>query len=955
MTSVITTEAVVALSQCPRKAHLLLDSPDQGSVHPYHAILERHAEKTRERYLIQLTQAHPEALPYNPTRLSNGKPFLTQANLQSGNLRAFADVLVRTSAPSAVRKRTYEPVLVVGTYGVTADQKLALAFTGYVLGQMSKGAPPVGVLVTRDGQSHRIRLVDHYSRVAALLGKLGSWAASTAQEPPPVVLNPHCPECPFREACTAKAEAADHLSLLDRMTPRLIARYQKKGIFTTYQLSCLFKPQRRRKSRSGTAASFNIELQALALRTGKTYVQSARTPQRAPTELFLDIEGIPDEQFYYLVGLLVCEGDNLTHHSFWANSRAEEATVWQQLQAQLDRFPSAPIYHYGSYEARAISHLGQRYGSDVACYRNRLVNVTDLIYGRVYFPVRSNSLKAIGKHLGVSWSEPQASGLQSLVWRHQWEDVGQQEYRTRLIDYNREDCQALYRLLDELARILECAGSNSRIDFAKRPGPHATQAISHVHAEFETILQFAHADCPKDRFTLGEEEGQHGEERRGPGAPVGHQGYKRLLPSKPFRIVPVPPRSECPKHPGERLVASDQTVERFVIDLRFTKAGCRKTVTKYVGRKAKCPQQGRLYSPPDIDRPGGRLFGHNFQAWNVYQRIVLRLPYRVIEVVTEELFGERASEATIINFIRYLAEYYEETEHLSLKRMLESPFLHADETRINIQGTEQYVWVFTDARHVVLRLSETREAALVREVLDGYQGVLVSDFYPAYDGVPCRQQKCWVHLIRDLNEDLCKHPFDREYEMFVVEVRNLFVPIVAAIRRYGLKRRHLGKFRAAVDRFYDRWIESRDYESEVTRTYHKRLDRYRISLFRFLEEDGIPWNNNAAERAIRHLAIQRKISGTFFKSLAPQYLLLLGIAQTCRFQEKPFLKFLLSEQLDVDAFKAGKRLQISEPVGQSRKMDLSCASSARACKLSHQAGEAHHPLEQKASCDGCQP
>jgi predicted RecB family nuclease len=68
----------------------------------------------------------------------------------------------------------------------------------------------------------------------------------------------------------------------------------------------------------------------------------------------------------------------------------------------------------------------------VACYLNLLVNVNEIIYGRVYFPVRSNGLKAIGEHLGATWSEPEASGLQSLVWRHQWEDLGHQEYKTRL-------------------------------------------------------------------------------------------------------------------------------------------------------------------------------------------------------------------------------------------------------------------------------------------------------------------------------------------------------------------------------------------------------------------------------------------------------------------------------------------------------------------------------------------
>src|SRR5439155_26760291 len=51
------------------------------------------------------------------------------------------------------------------------------------------------------------------------------------------------------------------------------------------------------------------------------------------------------------------------------------------------------------------------------------------------------------------------------------------------------------------------------------------------------------------------------------------------------------------------------------------------------------------------------------------------------------------------------------------------------------------------------------------------------------------------------------------------------------------------------------------YQGEVTQKYQKRFLRYRDSLFRFLEEDGIPWNNNMAERAIRHLAVQRKISG----------------------------------------------------------------------------------------------
>ena len=52
---------------------------------------------------------------------------------------------------------------------------------------------------------------------------------------------------------------------------------------------------------------------------------------------------------------------------------------------------------------------------------------------------------------------------------------------------------------------------------------------------------------------------------------------------------------------------------------------------------------------------------------------------------------------------------------------------------------------------MVFRMTETREAVIVHEFLSDYQGILISDFYPGYDAVKCRQQKCLVHLIRDLD------------------------------------------------------------------------------------------------------------------------------------------------------------------------------------------------------------
>ena len=121
----------------------------------------------------------------------------------------------------------------------------------------------------------------------------------------------------------------------------------------------------------------------------------------------------------------------------------------------------------------------------------------------------------------------------------------------------------------------------------------------------------------------------------------------------------------------------------------------------------------------------------------------------------------------------------------------------------------------------------------------------------------------------------------------------------------------LRKFNKDVNRFYAKNVTGKEYRSELAETYRKRFDRYRNSLFTFLGQDGIPWNNNMAERAIRQLAVQRKISGSFFKRSAGHYLLLLGISQTCRFQEKSFLRFLLSKDTDVDSFRRTRPIRYS--------------------------------------------
>jgi hypothetical protein len=71
-------------------------------------------------------------------------------------------------------------------------------------------------------------------------------------------------------------------------------------------------------------------------------------------------------------------------------------------------------------------------------------------------------------------------------------------------------------------------------------------------------------------------------------------------------------------------------------------------------------------------------------------------------------------------------------------------------------------------------------------------------------------------------------------------------------------------------------------------------------------------NKLKAERAIRHLAVQRHISGHFTELGANNYLIQLGIAQACRFQNKSLLHFLMSGEKNVDNFKKRTKKRASK-------------------------------------------
>ena len=253
------------------------------------------------------------------------------------------------------------------------------------------------------------------------------------------------------------------------------------------------------------------------------------------------------------------------------------------------------------------------------------------------------------------------------------------------------------------------------------------------------------------------------------------------------------------------------------------------------------------------------------------------------------------------------ANIYEDTYETLVKRLCNGQLIHADETKVSVGGKDGFVWVLANMEEVAYIYSETRQGDMLHSLLKDFTGVLVSDFYAAYDGVQCPQQKCLIHLIRDLNDAVLKYPFDEELKSLVKGFADLVRPMVETVDRHGLKSYFLRKHLVAVNRFYRR-ISGTVFQSESAVKFKERFEKNRDKLFTFLAHDGVPWNNNNAEHAIKAFAMLRHvIDGVTSEKGLRDYLVMLSILETCKYKKVDFLDFLLSGEKDIGAFAKTKR------------------------------------------------
>ena len=789
---------------------------------------------------------------------------------------------------------------------INSPEKLAIA--AYGIANMSEDEKPLQTITVYYGHTSAedspvskisIRLSTYTAKAQKLLADFTKIVSADA--PPSFHRNPHCPQCPFQSDCLNKLKERDCISLLGGITSKVLAKYHKKGIFSVHQLSHLFRPRRRRRGPQ-TTGHFSWELKALAIREQKTFVLH---PPELPTNtiaIYLDFEGLPNEGTHYLLGGVIRqEGEPDQTFSFWADTVDQEPANFSKLVSLLLSYPDAPIYHYGSYEGKALKQAARKwpviFKKHLPVIEKRLVNLLSFLRSHIYPPTYGNGLKEVASYLGFTWNDADANGLQSIAWRKEWEAYGLEHRKQQLIQYNLDDCNALCKLHNWFIQLATNAMQDNvqQVAEMKRHTPYKLQGNQEYGDDFLVISKAAYFDYQRSKiYWRGEKKSASPLARAQKLAESKNnkKGVATWRPKKANEVIIVPPIKACPHCGHTKLYQSHEPTRTKVMqtDLKFTASGVRQHVVEYQSGRAKCAKCGMKTSNRNL-----RImhFGDNFFAYVINLYVTCHISHEMISRMLKEQFNIQVKHMYLVmRKEKWWRRNWQPEIDFVRDIVLASPFIHIDETTIRLNKGSGYVWVLATAHTVFYHFTPTREVGFLQEWLKGYTGIIITDFFPGYETLPVRRQKCLIHLIRDLNDDLYKTPFDDAYKAMVTDFTKLMRSIIATIDRYGLKKKALQKHQRDVDAFYHEFIDA-PAKGELMAKYSKRLKKHWNELWTFLGEDNVTWNNNNAEAAVKAFAQHRRgVNGQVNETGLRLYLEMLSIAQTCRYRNLPFLNFL---------------------------------------------------------------
>lgn len=379
-----------------------------------------------------------------------------------------------------------------------------------------------------------------------------------------------------------------------------------------------------------------------------------------------------------------------------------------------------------------------------------------------------------------------------------------------------------------------------------------------------------------DGYTKPEPKSLRGKSNRNSGGQNGHPGSTLTPVDNPDNIIEHRLKL-CPCGCGADLRRQPilRREKRQVFDLPPQKL----RVTEHRVEVKLCPNSGREVSaafPAGINAPV--QYGPRFNAWLVYLRGQQLIPLERISQMSEDLFGRFVSEATVQSAVAATYHALAGFEARAADIIAQSPIAHADETGLRVAGKPHWLHVVSTGTITWYGVHRKRGSDAIKHfaLLPRFAGRLIHDCLSAYFGLKCVHGLCNPHLLRELT-------FLHEV-MHQKWARRMLGLLLRMHRSVAACKAREGPFAApqlaAWTRKYQAILREGFAENPEPqappghrprgRPRHTkaqnlllRLRLHERSVLAFLYDSRVPFSNNLAERDLRMMKVQQKISGAF--------------------------------------------------------------------------------------------
>src|SRR5437016_1352268 len=389
-----------------------------------------------------------------------------------------------------------------------------------------------------------------------------------------------------------------------------------------------------------------------------------------------------------------------------------------------------------------------------------------------------------------------------------------------------------------------------------------------------------------------------------PGGQAGHPGTTLRFAEAPDEVIEhrVSVCASC-QH-DLRKVEACVTLRRHVVDMPAP----RLIVQEHRAEHKQCPRCQHLTLasfPTAVAAP--IQYGPLIGAAAVYLTQQQLLPLERTGEVLRDLLGVQMSEATVGELIKRAASELAPVEQQIKEALLETAVLHQDETGLSVAGKRYWEHVSSTATLTPYQVDQSRgqDALNAIGILPVFKGISIHDAWGSYFLYECEHALCLVHLLRDL-----VFQAEEQGAVWAADLKELLLSMKQATQQA----RDQGKCRLDPLEVLDwesAFLRLLDEGDQVTpratappgtkgrikqstaRNLLDRLRKHQKAVFCFLEDLRVDFDNNLAERDLRMIKVQQKVSGCF-RSLAgaQAFSRIRGYLSTLRKQGLPLLSAL---------------------------------------------------------------